>query len=129
MLVEGQIRANAQLAISKFAALSGLGEHFGYNRASVEWVDGFIERGRTDIKADSVNGLVQVLGSYLGECIIKIYGGVWREHDGTVGVFFDDSNAVFPFTKVRKQFENGRDPGDSILGLFDMIDPVMPKKL
>ncbi|MGH9604143.1 MAG: hypothetical protein ACRD3N_00440, partial [Terracidiphilus sp.] len=111
MLVEERIRKKARLAVSKFRPISGLGERFGYNRASVEWVDGFIERGREGSKIES--GLVQVLGSYLGECIIHVYGGSWREHEGNWGVFFDNSNAVFPFSKVQKQIESGRASGDS----------------
>jgi len=127
MLVEDRIRKHARLAISKFGPISGLGEQFGYNRISVEWVDGFIERGREGTKIDG--GLVQVLGSYLGECVIHVYGGCWREHEGNWGVFFDDSNAVFPFSKVQKQIENGRDQGDSVLNFFDMVDSVFSRTL
>lgn len=122
MLIEKRIRKNARLAISKFGSISGLGERFGYNRASVEWVDDFVERGREGSKIDG--GLVQVLGSYLGECVIHVYGGSWREHKGSWGVFFDNSNAVFPFSKVQKQIENGRDKGDSMLSFFDMLGSV-----
>ena len=122
MSVEERIRANAKLAIGRLGPISGLGSEFGYNRVSVEWLDGFIERGRGNIKAD--DGLAQVLGSYLGECIIHVYGGGWRERDGRWGIFFDDSNAVFPFSKVQKQIENGRDTGDSVLNFFDMVELV-----
>jgi hypothetical protein len=122
MLIEERIRKNARLAVSKFGPISGLGERFGYSRISVEWVDGFIERGREGAKIDG--GLVQVLGSYLGECVIHVYGGNWREHGGNWGVFFDELDAVFPFSKVQKQIENGSKKGDSVLGLFDMIGPV-----
>jgi hypothetical protein len=41
------------------------------------------------------------------------------------GVVFDDKNAVFPFAKVHKQFQYGLDRGDSILGFFDLIGPVI----
>ena len=42
-------------------------------------------------------------------------------------MFFDDSNAVFPFAKVSKQFQNGRDGGDSIFSFFEVISPVFRK--
>jgi len=49
-------------------------------------------------------------------------------HDGDWGVFFDDSNAAFPFAKVQKQFQNGIDDGESILSFFDVIGLVIVKK-
>jgi hypothetical protein len=130
MSIEEKIRANAQLAINTFGPASGLGTEFGYNRISVEWVEGFIERqrSRTDITPDKVARLVQVIGSYLGECVICTYGGVWRETNGSWGVFFDERDAVFPFNKVQKQFEKGLESGDSVLGFFDLIDVVFFKE-
>jgi hypothetical protein len=121
------IRANAELVIEKFRSLSELGERFGYNRESVAWVDGFIERQRSQsgFTIESAAMLVQVIGSYLGECVIHEYGGAWREDEGSWGVFFDDLNAVFPFRKVHKQFQGGNDSGESILGFFDLIGPVI----
>ena len=90
----------------------------------------FIEHQRLqkDITRDDAEGLVQLIGSYLGECVIHTYGGAWREHDGDWGVFFNDSNAAFPFSKVRKQFDNGVSGGDSILGFFDIIPEVLLRK-
>ena len=51
--------------------------------------------------------------------------GTWKEQEGEWGVFFDDSNAVFPINKVRKQFQNGRE--DSILSFFEVIREVFKK--
>ena len=130
MDVREKIRANAELVITKLGPLSGLGKAFGYNRASVAWVDGFIEQQRVkeDLTPQSVTKLAHVIGSYLGECIVRIHGGQWRQSEGRWGVFYDNGNGVFPFAKVRKQFKNGRDRGDSILGFLDLIEPVMLKK-
>jgi len=92
-------------------------------------MEGFIEqqRLRSNLPEEAVATLVQVMGSCLGECVRRSYGGQWKEHDGTWGVFFDDRNAVFPFNKVRKQFDNGVEGGESVLGFFDMIGPVILK--
>src|SRR5215813_12167723 len=127
---EEAIRANAKLVLDKFRSVSGLGARFGYNRESVVWVDGFIERYRSkpDFTIESAAMLVQVIGSYLGECVIREYGGEWREHEDGWGVFFDEKNAVFPFVKVHKQFQQGLDGGESILGFFDLIGPVIFNK-
>jgi hypothetical protein len=123
-----QHRSNAQLAIERFRSLSNLHEEFGYNSASLKWLDGFIEHQRTTSDFASRTSLIQIIGCYLGECIIWTYGGTWKLHEGQWGVFFDDSNAVFPFAKVSKQFENGHDGGDSISSFFEVIGPIFRKK-
>jgi hypothetical protein len=130
MIGKEQIREAAKTAVSRFASLSEFGAKFEYDRKSVTWVEEFIEqqRLRKDITADDIEGLVEVIGAYLGECVIHTYGGAWREHNGTWGVFFNDSNAAFPFSKVRKQFDNGVGGGDSILSFFDVIPQVLLKK-
>jgi hypothetical protein len=124
------ILANARLVIDQLGPLSGLGSRFGYNRDSVEWVEAFIERQRVrpEFKAEAQARMVQVLGSFLGECIIQTYGGEWREQKGTWGIFFDSSSAAFPFAKVAKQFEDGLEGGDSILSFFELIGPVILKR-
>jgi hypothetical protein len=123
MTLKEKIRANAALAIATLAPLSDLGPQFGYNRESVKWVSGYIERQRSreDLSEDIKEGLIQVLGVFLGECIIRRYGGSWEELGEGLGVFFDEKNAAFPFAKVRKQFDNGAEAGDSIVGFYDII--------
>ena len=84
-----------------------------------------LARSTANTSSDGIEKPVQVLGSYLGECMIHTYGGTWKEQEGEWGVFFDDSNAVFPINKVRKQFQNGRE--DSILSFFEVIREVFKK--
>jgi hypothetical protein len=123
--LEDKIRANAELVIKELGPLSGL--EFGYNAESVDWVDGFIEqqRNRSDLDKNTINGLVDALGSFLGECIIRCFGGYWNNSDGEWCVRFDKENAVYPFNKVHKQFANGQE--DSIRSFFELI-PVMFKE-
>jgi hypothetical protein len=130
MMAEDEIRANAQWVLDRFSSLSKLHEQFGYNHESVKWVEGFIEqqRSKADITPDAIGNLAQMIGSSLGECIIHTYGGNWKEQDDECGIFFDDSNAVFPFSKVSKQFQNGLSGGDSILSFFELIGPVILKR-
>jgi hypothetical protein len=129
MTAEEMIRANAQLVIEQLGIDSQMGMEFGYNLESVKWIEGFIERQRSrpDATPETIDRLTQVLGSYLGECVIHVYGGTWRQHNGQWGVFFDKSNGVFPFGKVSKQFQNGAAGGDSIAGFFEAIDPLFKK--
>jgi len=99
-------------------------EDFGYNADSVSWVDGFVERQRlrSDMAEPEIDQLIQNLACYVGECVRACYGGEWQRQDGSWVVAFDASNAVFPFNKVRKQFENGAE--DSIDSWFNTIPVV-----
>ena len=104
---------------------SGFG--FGYDAQSVAWLDGYIERqrARDEITQEMVDGLVNVFGSYIGECIINCYGGHWQNVDGQWRVSFDSANAAYPFAKVRKQFQNGSE--DSVKSYFEMIPIVFTR--
>jgi hypothetical protein len=121
------IRADAEMVVEKLGPLSGLGAGFGYNRASVEWVEEFIERQRSggNLGAEATQNLAGILGSFLGECFVRAYGGAWQQTGDGWGVFFDAKNGLFPFNKVGKQFAHGVEGGDGILGFFDTIGTVI----
>ena len=117
------IRSNAELVAEQMRPLSGLA--FDYDAASVEWLDGYIERQRERLADDirAVNRLVSVLGSYLGECIRRAYGGEWRRSEQGLGVYFTETVAAFPFNKTQKQFANGS--GDSVYSFFRVIPALL----
>ena len=121
--MEEQIKELAQKLIDTCS--EKLGVQLSYDRASVEWLDGYIERIRPHLDESSIGGVANSIGAFLGECIIANYGGQWRESEGTWGVFFserDDRSAAFPLNKVRKQLLNGSE--DSILSFYDVIPVV-----
>jgi hypothetical protein len=60
------IRANAEFAVQELGKVCDT--PFGYDSTSVAWTEGFIQRQRG--KLDPEGGIVNVLGSYLGEAII-----------------------------------------------------------
>jgi hypothetical protein len=109
------IRANADLVIGELGAQSGV-TPFGLNEDSVRYVEGFIERQRA--QGGDWSGLVNVFGSYFGEAIIAAAGGAWTMSEHGIGVRFANGDWCFPFAKVAKQFENGVDGGDSVLGFY-----------
>ncbi len=117
------IRLNAELVAEQMRPLSGLA--FDYDAASVEWLDGYIERQRENLAGNeaTVNRLVSVLGSYLGECIRRVYGGEWRRGEQGIGVYFTETVAAFPFNKMQKQFANGS--GDSVYSFFRVIPALL----
>jgi hypothetical protein len=119
------IRANAEMVVEQFGGSSGL-DHFSFDAPSVQWVDGFIERQRVreDVGPEFVGKMISVLGSYLGESIIRSYGGKWSVGKEGWRVEFDAKNAAYPFAKVEKQFANGAE--DGIYSFFTMIPIVFP---
>lgn len=98
-----------------------LGVTLSYNEESVEYLDGYIVRNRAAIvekTGGECGGLVNGIGSFLGECIIANYGGQWKQSEkGAWGVYFENGSAAFPFAKVWKAFfEDGQ--YDSIASLY-----------
>jgi hypothetical protein len=92
-----------------------------YDEESLRWLDGFIERQRLRTDVNQWQGSTNLIGAFLGECIIRNIGGQWARYDGMLCVMFDEENVVFSFNKVFKHFENGADKGDSILGLYQVM--------
>lgn len=124
--LEEKLQLNAELVIEHLSRHAGF--TLGFDEESVAWVDGFIERQRSreEFDAASIEGLVNNLGSFLGECLRRELGGKWKhESNGQLAVQFDDGNAAFPFNKVRKQFANGE--SDSILSFYQSSKVIFPK--
>ena len=112
------------LAVSTSDKLGPLSDiEFGFNRASVQWVEGFIERLRQQsLPGESHSGLIGSLGSFLGECIVEATNGKWNwsTQEETWGVLFPVGAWAFPYAKVSKQFENGVEGGDSVASFYDV---------
>lgn len=124
-----RIKANTDLVVAQLGPHSGIA--FGLNAESVAYVEGFIERQRVraDLSSGSIDRLISVLGSFLGECIIASYGGEWREHEGHWAVRFGNGMLAFPFAKVEKQFANGTAGGDGISGFYRIIPYLLNEQL
>jgi hypothetical protein len=115
-----KIRANAAFVIGELGKLSDI--EFGLDPASVAWTQGFIERQRVHLDGPATDGIVTVLGSYLGEAIIAAVPGTRWEEDagGNLGVLFPGGDMAFPFVKVAKQFADGVAAGESILSFYNI---------
>ena len=111
------IRANAELVVKTFSETNEV--NLGFDKESVEWLDGYIERNRAGWTDETAEKLSSVLGSFLGECIRVNYGGEWSETENGLAVAFDDGNATFPFNKIEKQIKNGSE--DSIASFYNSI--------
>jgi hypothetical protein len=117
-----RIQELAAYVIEEFGPISDI--DFGFNRESLAWIEGLVERerNRRDLREGLPEGLINTLGSFFGECIVVATDGVWCWHEGQQdwGVHFKSGVYAFPFAKLSKQFKNGLEGGDSILGFYDL---------
>ena len=112
-----RIRANAESVVHALASQTQF--EFGFDSRSVEWLDGYINRMRSNTWSDNELGqLVSNLGSYLGEAMIGTVGGEWAQDEHGWHIRWDERNRAYPFAKVAKQFENG--PEDSIYSFYSV---------
>lgn len=118
--IPDKARANADLVVRTFRERMGV--KLTFDQAGVEWIDGYINRVRGNFTADRRSGLVDALGAFVGECIIRTFGGTWTEVDGRWGVRVSDRLWACPDAKIEKQFAN--DSGDSVASFFRCI-PVL----
>jgi hypothetical protein len=113
------IEANAAMAVEELSTLSE--RSIGFDEDSVAWVEGFIERQRESLDGEASRGLVNVLGSYLGQAIVIATGAAWDTDDsGNLGIAFANGDMAYPFAKVGKQLEQGLDGGESILSFYNV---------
>jgi len=114
-----KIKANAELVIRQFSPLVDF--QFGFNARSVAWLDAFIENQlqRPDLEERTRESLIDVLGSFLGECIISCFGGRWERVEDEWCICFSKQDVIYPFKKIGRRFTNG--PRDSLKDFFEMI--------
>lgn len=124
MKVDGErlekIRANADFVVRQLGSMSDI--EFGLDQASVGWTEGFLERQRETLPEGDGEGIVNVLGSYLGEAIIAaVPGAAWADDaDGNLGILLPTGDMAFPFAKVGKQLAEGLEAGESILSFYNI---------
>ena len=112
-----KVQKNADIVCGKL--------NISYDLQGVQFIEKYIEKIKTEMSMQEFESgpLPSMLGSFLGETIIRNYGGAWvYDEQGFLCVGFDETNAVYPIDKVRKQFENGL--ADSVLDMYQTIAPL-----
>jgi hypothetical protein len=119
-----KIKANSALVAREISPLVDF--EFGFNARSVAWLDEFIENQihRPDWDYGTQESLIDVLGSFLGECIISCFGGHWDRLEDQWCISIGTRVVFYPFTKVSKRFSNGLQ--DSLKVFFDIIPLTFP---
>jgi hypothetical protein len=110
---------NAELVIKQ---MQKHGVALVYDGKSVSWLNDYIARIRYEFPEDTIDQLVILFGSFLGECIRCNYGGEWKVIHGQWSIAFADELYVFPFFKVSKLFDSDH---ESILDFYQRIPLVM----
>lgn len=118
-----QLAANA--AVFRKTVLQHMGRALAYDEGSVLWLDNYVIRNRELMKTNT--GAFNTAGSWFGECLRHVYGGQWVANvDGEQwGLRIDEKLVVFPFNKLYKHAVDDHDGGDSLVGLFRSIGPMM----
>ena len=92
-----------------------------YSKESIKELEGWLGKQ----KKKNQKELINQVGTYLGESIIRAYGGTWKNTNASWAVELSENNFVFPISKVHKFVHNG--PEDSFYSLFKLI-PIVYKK-
>ncbi|MCG7561478.1 hypothetical protein [Pseudoalteromonas sp. McH1-42] len=114
--LEFKLKENAKLVVSSMSKLVDF--EFDYSERSVKWLDGFINRNQ-DLT------LVDTLGSYLGEALLRKYGGTWVIIEGGPALEIRPDFIMFPFSKVEKQIVYGEQ--ESITEYFLMTEVMLKR--
>ena len=98
------------------------------NEKSVECLCDFMELElfRNQLTKENRNAWISLIGAFLGQTIIKVYGGQWID-ESNLSIELTDKTICYPIDKVVKQLENGKE--DSIYYYLTFISEILEKKL
>jgi hypothetical protein len=91
-----------------------------FDANAVQHLSEFIEAERAGLPPTRREGVVSVLGCFLGECLVQTYQGEWATGpDGTTGIGVRNRLFFNPFYRVEQQFASGLT--ESVATFFDQI--------
>jgi len=97
----------AQLATRCTGVAQSVGTELAFDLESILRLDGFID----DIAAPGMDNMALLVGSFLGETWVRLYGGRWVWRDTRWAIEFPDrprnSPALAPFEIVKRRFDQG----------------------
>lgn len=115
--LEDDIHSSCEWIIT---ALRASGYNVDYNLESMKEVDRFFDEqsGEGGIITPERRGkIIFSVASYIGETIIKLYGGKWITDDKdpmgeiNIAVKLDNGTTLFPAQRVMKRYQNGKEDG------------------
>jgi hypothetical protein len=88
-------RGNAQVFVD--GVKSAYEVELQRDRTGAEWLDWFVQSRSEALDDKTRAGLIELVGCFLGECIIHEYGGEWADQDGRRCVRINAPGAIDPF--------------------------------
>ncbi len=110
-------------------ALTSSGYLANFSLASLKEIDRFFEEHSRSGEAvqggllsEQLGSRIFALGAYVGEVIIRAYGGQWRADDNdpqgeiNIEVVLPSGAVIWPMQHVMKRFKNGREDSVYVYG-------------
>ncbi len=115
---ENQMKKEAEIYVNIIKEQNNI--KLNYAEKDLDAIEEVIEADIEIEHTEDYQGTIQVLGSYLGETLIRNFGGRWVE-DKTFNTPAVEINSIkfFPHAKVHKRFENGK--SDSLTSFYRFI--------
>ena len=114
---------NSPETAALLAAAEQVREQLGlpaFDAAAVQQLAFFIEAQRGKIAPAQREGVVAGFGCFLGECLVRTYGGEWAAgRDGSTGVGIAGKLFFNPFYLVNQQLDKGLEA--SVAHFFESV--------
>lgn len=105
-------------------ALASSGYEADYSLESLRELDRFFDDHAPNghavpggLLSENLGSRLFALGSYVGEVVIRAYGGEWRANDNdpegelTIAVVLPSGTTMWPIQRVMRRFKNGNEDG------------------
>lgn len=105
-------------------ALNVSGYNADYSLKSMKEIDRFFDEqsGEGGIISRNRGQIIFALASYIGETVIRLYGGKWSGSDEiNMSVELSNGAIIFPTQKAMKRYQNGSE--DSIYAYVYVLGP------
>jgi hypothetical protein len=100
------------------------GRELALDEAGVEWAEAYVRAVRPVDSPDQLRVQTALVGSYLGEALIAVYGGAWSDAEGEWAVELGERGRAHPFRVTEAQLRG--DAGPSVVELFRSFSDDAP---
>jgi hypothetical protein len=99
-----------------------------YGVVALGWLEGYIDQNKAAATTVQKRWMIEAVGSYFGESLVKAYSGVWMEVRNELSVQMAEGRVTaFPLIKVAKFLSAGT--SESFLRLYTVIPASIKQAL